>query len=377
MIQRFILFTFLLTNNLYSEFYWSGNINIPYNFYLNNLKNTENPIRFIDLDLNYGFENIELKSNTAFEYQWNQNNYCIINLREYYLSYYPSFGEITIGKQIITWGFADGNNPTDNINPYDLNYMFSSGVDRKVGIHSISSIIYYDDIKMNVVLSYDDVENIKNIRLPLPLPENNINKKLEYGFDFQYNMNQAEFNLSYLLKKNIPIMLNSDSTSQTNVHMVGLNLLYLYNEITVRTENAIFFGENNEKFYQGILQLEFPSIFEFTIANQIFGTYNINDSASGIYAIGSPLFLLTERSPLFSTSLSRTLNDDTIELSIFTIIEILDNYGSSIGLEVNYDILDNLKTSINFSKFLKGNQNSVFNNLIDYSNIKLSIEYFF
>ena len=87
MIQRFILFTFLLTNNLYSEFYWSGNINIPYNFYLNNLKNTENPIRFIDLDLNYGFENIELKSNTAFEYQWNQNNYCIINLREYYLSY--------------------------------------------------------------------------------------------------------------------------------------------------------------------------------------------------------------------------------------------------------------------------------------------------
>ena len=50
-------------------------------------------------------ENIELKSNTAFEYQRNQNNYCIINLREYYLSYYPSFGEITIGKQIIAEGF--------------------------------------------------------------------------------------------------------------------------------------------------------------------------------------------------------------------------------------------------------------------------------
>ena len=152
MIIKSILLCIFLFNYIQAELYWSGNINIPYNFYLKNHKNTESPIRFINLNINYGLKNIDFRSNTAFEYKWNEDSPYLINFREYYLSYYPDFGEINIGKQIITWGFADGNNPTDNINPYDLNYMFSTGVDRKIGIHSISSIIYYNDIKMNLVL---------------------------------------------------------------------------------------------------------------------------------------------------------------------------------------------------------------------------------
>ena len=175
MFAKIILFCFLLFNILQAEFYWSGKVNLPYNFKLKNLKNTKNPIRVVELNIDYGLESIDLKTNTAFEYRWHKNNYSPVNFREYYLSYYPSFGEINIGKQIINWGIADGNNPTDNINPYDLNYMFESGVDRKVGIHSISSIIYYNDIIVNLILSYDNIKNIKNEHLPLPLPEKQYN----------------------------------------------------------------------------------------------------------------------------------------------------------------------------------------------------------
>ena len=381
MIAKLFLFCFFLVNFTQAELYWSGKVNIPYSFYLKGLGNTQNPMRFIELNVNYGLENIDLKTNTAFEYRWRKNDYSPVNFREYYLSYYPSFGEINIGKQIITWGIADGNNPTDNINPYNLNYMFETGVDRKVGIHSISSIIYYNDIKLNLVLSYDNINNVKNERLPLPLPESQNNKNFEYGFDFQYSMNEIEFSLSYLIKKNIPILtFSSDNTtlaSESNVKILGLNLLYLYDEIAIRAENALFLAKNNEKFYQGIIQLELPEIFNFTIGSQLFGTYNINNSASGIYSIGSPIMLLTEASPLLVNSLSRSFNDDNIELNIFTMFEIIDGYGFSIGFETNYNILDNLKTSFNFSKFSKGNHKSAFNTLSDYSNIKLNIEYYF
>ncbi len=85
----------------------------------------------------------------------------------------------------------------------------------------------------------------------------------------------------------------------------------------------------------------------------------------------------TEASPLLVNSLSRSFNEDNIELNIFTMFEIIDGYGSSIGFETNYNILDNLKTSFNFSKFSKGNHKSAFNTLSDYSNIKLNIEYYF
>ncbi|MAR30594.1 MAG: hypothetical protein CMG24_06700 [Candidatus Marinimicrobia bacterium] len=376
MTLKIILLGFIVFNSIQAELYWFGEINLQYNSYLKNFKNTENPIRFGKFNIGYAISDFEFKSNTALEYNWNNSNASLINFREYYFSYYPSFGEVHIGKQIITWGFADGTNPTDNINPYDLNYMFENGVDRKIGIHSISSLIYYNDIKMNFVLCYDNVKNIKNNRLPLPLPENNNDKILEYGFDFQYNMNDAEFNLSYLMKKNIPIMIPND-VIQTNVHTLGINFLYLYNDITFRTENAIFMGQNNEKFYQGIIQLELPTLFESTIGTQIFGTYNIDNSASGLYGIGSPIFYFTEVSPIFATSVSKAFNDETIEINLFTMFEILDGYGSSLGFEMHYDILDNLKSKIGISKFLKGNNESFFNYLVDYSSININIEYSF
>ena len=120
-----------------------------------------------------------------------------------------------------------------------------------------------------------------------------------------------------------------------------------------------------------------PKIFDFTIGTQLLGTYNINDSASGVYGIGSPIFYLTEASPLLSTSISKTFNDDTIELNMFTMVEILAGYGASAGFEIHYDILDNLNSSINFSKFLKGNDQSVFNHLIDYSSMQLIFKYSF
>ena len=65
---------------------------------------------------------------------------------------------------------------------------------------------------------------MRNKRLPLPpLPDNDNKKEFEYGFDFQYNMNNIELNLSYLMKKNIPIISNSNIPA-SNVNILGFNL---------------------------------------------------------------------------------------------------------------------------------------------------------
>ena len=47
------------------------------------------------------------------------------DFREYYLTYFPSFGEIKLGKQIHAWGAVDGNSPIDVLNPTDYYYLFT------------------------------------------------------------------------------------------------------------------------------------------------------------------------------------------------------------------------------------------------------------
>ena len=372
MVLRIALILFLLSNSLKADFYYSGKIYLPYNFYLENYKNTELPIRFIKLDLNYAFSNIEFKSNTALEYQWTIKPKEKVNFREYYFSYYPDFGEITIGKQIISWGFADGNNPTDNINPYDFNYMFESGVDRKVAIHSIASTIYYYDSKVNLVVSYDEFKHRFNPEFPFNCfiyddcsYEPQFSKHFEYGLDFQYSMNQAEISVSYLNGR--------DRFHNNNIQIIGINLLYLHNEFTFRFENAFYIANNNEKFLQGIIQIEYPDFFDISTTSQIFGTYDFN--AEKIYGIGPPIFILSEYMLLLSAS--KIILDGSVELNSFILYNLGKGHGYSIGGEVNYTINDYIQSSINISKFFKGLGQSSFDKLEKNSSVKLSLSYFF
>ena len=377
MIQKIILLHILIFNCLQGEIQWSGKVNIPYSFYLNDYENTKNPIRFIDLNINYGLKNIDFKSNTAFEYNWNEDDLSLINFREYYLSYYPDFGEINIGKQIITWGFADGNNPTDNINPYDLNYMFDTGIDRKVGVHSISSIIYHNDSKINFIMSYDEFKYQLNSEIPFECAIYGVNeyeecnnrpefdKHIEYGLDIQHNMNDFEISISYLNGK--------DRFHNENIQTLGANLLYMYNEFAFRFENAFHLVNSNEKFGQAIIQVEYPEILSLNIGNQLFGTYDIN--AQKIYGIGPPIFILSEY--MFVLSASRMFYEDTIELNSFLLYNLGTGNGFSIGSEIDYILNDNIKTSINISEFFKGSTDNTFTTLKDKSTIRLSFKYFF
>ena len=89
------------------------------------------------------------------------------DLRELYLEWMTPLGDFSLGKQIITWGSASENNPTDNISPYNYYYLFSMGKERKEGIFSLNSTIYYRDFKLNAIFIPQHNINI----LPLNDPE--------------------------------------------------------------------------------------------------------------------------------------------------------------------------------------------------------------
>ena len=197
------------------------------------------------------------------------------------------------------------------------------------------------------------------------MPSKSNSEHVEYGLDCQYSINQAELSISYFN--------GNDRFHNENIQAIGANLLYLYNEFSFRFENAFFIANNNEKFLQGIIQIEYPEIFNFNIGSQLFGTYDFN--AEKIYGIGSPLFILSEY--MLAISSSRTFRDDSIEISNVLIYNLGKGHGYSLGCDVNYVLNDNIQSSINISKFFKGTGQSTFNNLEKNSSMKISLSYFF
>ena len=84
----------------------------------------------------------------------------IFDLREIYLEWIFSLGELSIGKQIISWGSASSNNPTDVVSPYNYYYLFSKGKEQKEGTLAFNSTIYLQDVKINTVFIPEHKTNI-------------------------------------------------------------------------------------------------------------------------------------------------------------------------------------------------------------------------
>ena len=156
--------------------------------------------------------NFNIVTNMALEFRLkniNQimNSELTPDLRELYVEWITPFGDISIGKQIITWGSASENNPTDNISPYNYYYLFSLGKERKEGILSLNSIFYLGDIKLNAVFIPKHNSNI----LPLNDPEFAISSPIvpkdeqimeldnpyEYGLSMTLPFNSLDITTSY------------------------------------------------------------------------------------------------------------------------------------------------------------------------------------
>ena len=163
------------------------------------------PFRIAQLRMGNTIGSFDFLVNSALEHRWGGKQDPTFQVREAYLTWFPSWGEVKLGKQIHAWGVADGNNPTDNLNPYDYYYMFFQGADRKIGSLSAAVITYWENWQLEGVIIPNHISN----RLPFNEPEfpfqitlepdkyEKRDNSFEYGFQLKTIVGETDIGLSY------------------------------------------------------------------------------------------------------------------------------------------------------------------------------------
>jgi len=428
-MKKLICFIFPITT-LLGQINYTGSIK-PGNMYrLSDQSEISLPFRLAEAEVGYSLDDFEIKTNSAIEYRWS-NNKNDFQLREAYLMWYPSWGEAKVGKQIHAWGAVDGNNPTDNLNPYDYYYMFLPGAERKVGTISGSVKYYWNDWQMEGVFIPEHEgnrvpfgESDFPFGPPLDLTEFIIEENSsEFGLQLQTNIKGSDIGINYLngydrsftsigldysngLENNIPIL------GYRKTQMLGINLVSFIHDFTLRSEFAFFSsnnhhlkhliadhmgGENEEEgeYFQFVTQIEYTTNTDIMISCQLIGQEIIYDSWDDYYeemekiwpagtidldnkksfqpGMGTPFASFTDLGLMLSASANYF--DDALELMGNTFIDLKDSQ-FMVGTVAKYSPMDNLKLILSFSKFM-GEDGTQFHEMEDFSHLKLGLEYHF
>jgi len=218
-MKRFIILFFLIFNFIYGEntdSFLNGNANFYYISKLEDQNIINLPYRMLNLSLGHQHSQFQLLGNLAIEYQPNSNNYSfkmddpqdfLIDLRELYMTYQLSLGEIRLGKQIQTWGFVDENSPLDNSSAYDYNFLFEAGTERKIASNSFAMDIYINNFKLGFTTTpFHSINRLPSSQADFPIdlpvvPKDyqfmDIDNVNEYGAYIQYSSNSFDIAFSY------------------------------------------------------------------------------------------------------------------------------------------------------------------------------------
>lgn len=394
------------------------------------------PFRLADFTLDYALGDVEFTGHASVETRWQESDISRteLQLREAYLIWYPSFGEVKLGKIIHAWGTADANNPTDNLSPYDYYYMFLSGTDRKIGNLSASMTAYVWDMKLSVVVIPEFVANripygepdfpIK-IELPAGAEIHEPSEPLEYGGRALYAMGLGDISLSYFKGFDrsvspIGIRIPSSATPfpvpqlgyrQTSV--MGMDFVMFPGNWTLRGEMGYFQTETPDieldiaklhiknSYLQYILQLEYAFANGVQVMGQFIHTnYDKGETTftpnsafsslpvamqSGITTqfqnlefqagMGTPFALISEK--VFILSSMATFLDNSLELSGMGLINLEETgYMMSVGAE--YSLWGGFKTISRAAYFIGGDETgNIFTAMEDFSNVTLGLEFNF
>ena len=245
------------------------------------------PHRFITLEGERRGEAVSLYFSTALEYRLGSNE-VLLDLREVYAEVSTGLGDFRFGKQIFAWGAADGNNPTDNVSPYDFYYLFLPGADRKLGNVAASANLYLGPVNLEVVVTPVFLPN----RLPLnepdfpiivdapfdpaQLPEirpDTLLENTELGLRVRVPLNLMDISLSYfrgydrmfsLRTRPVFGTLVPDARIYHRTQVFGGDVVTFLGDWAVRIEGAYFLTEDRDgtdplirnPYLQYVLQLD-------------------------------------------------------------------------------------------------------------------------
>ena len=246
MILRFIILT-LSTSSVFAQvnYDYSGNILFGTINRTSDTSLIKVPFRFINYKTSIEYHSLTLKSILALEVSLSDGTMSIDN-RELYLSFYPSFGEVRVGKQINSWGVGSTNSPLDILTPVNYYYYFSRGIEKNMGTLSLAVDGYFSDYKLGLVylfehtphyLPLDDPEMPITIdSLPESLMIENIKKPRQLGINFVAPIHNIDFTFSYFtgydhLMSLFGASLWTDSINKTFGSYVDTVLSYRASEV--------------------------------------------------------------------------------------------------------------------------------------------------
>ena len=415
----------LLQNSVFAlGFSYSGEINPSLKYQPSDGTLLELPFRISNIDLNIYHGNFELQSKVALETRWEDLDETKIQLRELYIHWYPRFGEVKIGKIIHAWGYADQNNPTDNLNPYNFYYLFDTGIERKIG--SLSGSISVNLGNMNVEgifiaehnsnkLPYNENDFPIEINEPPKDAMLELENPYEYGIRLKHNVFDFDYSISYFhCYDRSPTILGGVLTmplynfGYRKNDMIGLDFVKFFGDFTIRTESAYFFTTNqynksnfsskfeqDVQYLQYVIQLEYNTPIDVKLTTQFMGNYIVLADGSGfdmnnmIYStdlknifvpgVGVPFLSFMDRGISFGANVF--FFDDRLELETFTLfnIEQFDEYsGQMIALNSSYYFLQNFEVELNYL-WIVGNddENNFLTKMEDFSHLSVGLKYNF
>ena len=367
------------------------------------------PYRLSEFNFSYTFAMIDIISKADVEFR-NETMESLFSLREFYIGFYPSFGEIRLGKQINSWGLADGNNPTDNLNPYDLNYMFLTGTDRKIGSLSLTFDTYINDHKIGVVL----IPNHEPNRFPIDgtdfkmddneIPPSENEDEFQWGLSLQSMLGESDIMLTYFNGYDFAPSYagNYNFFEYRNTQVFGVSTVSFWNDLTFRTEFAYFdtktaldldeSADYKAQYLQYVFQLEYPAPSDMALTAQLIGNKMLSvegmmmvDDPPPIEAsnnnfkmgLGTPFAAFSENA-LFLSSQKKYF-DSRFDVSIFAMIDLTQT-GFMLGGSLEYSPIENWEITVGNSKFIgdgKEDTQNIFNALEEFSNTSIAVKYSF
>ena len=416
--MRWVLF-FLLPLFLHGQLNYSGSLRPATMVRTSDHSEISLPFRLLEAEVGYTHGNFDLKTNSALEYRWScgENKF---QFREAYLTWFPSWGELKMGKQIHAWGAVDGNNPTDNLNPYDYYYMFLAGTDRKIGTLSAAVKYYWNNLQIEAVYIPDHEGNRfpfgeEDFPITMDDPGELVKKAKqdnEYGLRLQMVIGNSDVGLSYFTGNDRGFTHSGYNSGWEMVFpiffyrktdVLGFDIVSFIGDATGRIEAGYYKTENDYEtdfsilrdasYLQYAVQLEYTTSNDMMITGQIIGSEILE--VNGTSYIFGPLGILTETYPTtkdefqpgmgtpfamftdLGLMLSVTGNywDNALEIRGNTFWDLKDNQ-SMLGGGVSYSPIENWDLELSITHFF-GEEGTRFKEMEEFSHIRLGLGYHF
>jgi hypothetical protein len=341
--------------------------------------------------------------------------------------------DLKIGRQRITWGTADKLNPTDNLNPYDMEDILDFG--RHRGSDAINLTYYFksDYSLQAVVIPFFQPANLPvgmfsnalmpSIEIPSGItlnslttqinkPDNTLFKSTTLGFKFKGSVKSVDFSLSYVWGYNgIPFLTKTTVTpklipygidviaelSYVRNHIFGIDISTDIKGVGVWAEGALF-KLTDDLYYTSIVHNIIP-IFEPTQTDSLLlnakkpyfraivgadyhfgkGSYiNVQYMHGFIHECGNQnmsdyLFLRFDQR-LFDDKITFSPISGAFIINKWT--KISDNYSFAYIPQIVYNPVPDFELSLS-AVLIKGKGNGIFAALQDYDQIILKGTYSF